>query len=452
MQTLAPLEPNCPGPAIEIAIDAQTSPARGGGVAHALIALVRSLAELEDGNERYRLIVKGKDGAEFWRPELGANQSLIVKASARDPGDIQRASRLRRAVAILTAPARALLARTKKRSAQSKSFREVAISDGFYESLGCHVMHFATQPYAVCALPTVYNPHDLQHLHLPQFFKPSQIAWREATYFMGCRCARTVVVGSNWAKEDVVRQYSVDPAKVQVIAEGPQMQLSAPVSKETSEQIRKRYQLPEVYLLYPAMMWPHKNHIRLLEAVAILRRTHDLVISLVFTGTKFEKHWPQVEKRILELKLERQVHCLGFVPDSDLRAIQKGACGVVQPSLFEASSLPIYDAWLEGIPVACSRAAALPEQVGDAALLFDPFDPEDIAGAIAEIMTKPQLRDDLRSKGFRRLKDFDWSRTAKCYRAVYRRAANVRLTEEDRWLLQWDWMREPQRKSEYRTF
>jgi hypothetical protein len=85
----------------------------------------------------------------------------------------------------------------------------------------------------------------------------------------------------------------------------------------------------------------------------------------------------------------------------------------------------------------------LPEQVGDAALLFDPHNCEQVADAIAGVMGNPDVCDDLRTKGFRRMKDFNWTRSAKAYRAVYRRAAGVSLTEEDRWLLQWDWMREP---------
>jgi glycosyltransferase involved in cell wall biosynthesis len=95
--------------------------------------------------------------------------------------------------------------------------------------------------------------------------------------------------------------------------------------------------------------------------------------------------------------------------------------------------------------VASSNATALPDQVLDAGLLFDPLDVPAMADAISRLATDADLRDDLREKGRRRVKDFDWDRTARAYRAVYRRAANCTLTDEDRWLLSWDWMREPQR-------
>jgi glycosyltransferase involved in cell wall biosynthesis len=118
------------------------------------------------------------------------------------------------------------------------------------------------------------------------------------------------------------------------------------------------------------------------------------------------------------------------------------------PTLYEADSFPIYEAWLDGLPVACSNVTALPEQVMDAALLFDPISVESISSALAKMATDNELRKELSKRGYRRVKDFDWERTAKAYRAVYRRAGNFPLTEEDRSLLAWDWMREPHRKLE----
>jgi glycosyltransferase involved in cell wall biosynthesis len=98
--------------------------------------------------------------------------------------------------------------------------------------------------------------------------------------------------------------------------------------------------------------------------------------------------------------------------------------------------------------VASSNATALPDQVHDAGLLFDPKDVCAMADAIERMTTNEELRDDLRERGYRRIGDFDWERTAKAYRAVYRRAADRPLSEGDRMLLQWDWMREPEKKME----
>ena len=288
--------------------------------------------------------------------------------------------------------------------------------------------------FVLCSLPTIYNPHDLQHLHYPQFWTPSDIAWRETIYPAGCRFAHTVVVGSQWIKDDVIRQYRISPEKVQVIPEAPPTQWPPAPAPEFLTTVQNKYQLKQPFALYPAVTWPHKNHLRLLEALAYLRDACGLTLHLVCTGAR-QDFWPHIERRIDELNLGPQVKFLGFIPEEELRAVYRLSQFLVMPSLFEAISLPIFDAWAEGVPVVCSNATALPEQVQDAAVLFDPHSVEAIAHAIAKVATSVELQQRLRERGAQRVKDFHWERTARAYRAVYRRAAHFPLTEEDRWLL-----------------
>jgi glycosyltransferase involved in cell wall biosynthesis len=430
-----------------VVIDAQIVPSRNGGTASALSALVRALGRLRDGDEWYAIAVGNEEQVEYWRPCVGANQALVYTseykeraARARPGGDRPRWKRQ-----ILEYVSRAL-----KATGETRAWPEVPISDGFYESLGCDVLHLPWQHFRLCAMPTVYNPHDLQHRHFPQFFSTAALAYRETVYPAGCHFAQTVVVGSRWAKDDVVRQYRIDPEKIQIIPEGPPTQLDAAFAETAAREVGRKYGLPEGFILYPAMAWPHKNHLRLLEALAHLRDTRGLVVPLVCTGGRHD-FWSRIERRIQDLQLSSQVKFLGFVTEEELRGLQRLARCLVIPSLFEASSLPIFDAWLEGLPVACSRVAALPDQVKDAAVLFDPLRVESIAEGIAAVVTDGAMQDELRARGYRRVKDFDWERTARCYRAVYRRVAGMALNEEDRWLLAWDWMREPERTREETT-
>jgi glycosyltransferase involved in cell wall biosynthesis len=324
---------------------------------------------------------------------------------------------------------------------------QVPLSDGFYEAQDCDVVHFPHQRFVLCALPTIYNPHDLQHLHYPEFFTASAIAFRETVWQAGCHFAHTVVVASQWVKDDLVRQYRIGGDKVQVIPWGPPTQTYCEPSEEHLSKVRSKYQLEQPFALYPANTWPHKNHIRLLEAIAYLRDRFGLTIRLVCTGSLYLTFWPIIRKRVDELGLWSQVKFLGYCPTEDMRAIYRLSEFVVVPTLFESDSFPIYEAWLEGTPVICSNVTALPDQVLDAALLFDPYDRESIADAVGKAATDPGLRSELRKRGFQRIKDFDWERTGKAYRAVYRRAARHPLTEEDRALLRWDWMRKPRRGS-----
>lgn len=400
-----------------------------GGVASVLIGLVRALGTL-DGPEEYVIIGPWQE-PDWLRPYLGPNQRIVS-------GPLPPYHRLK----TILGPLRPVLGKLRLRVARAMAAgMEAPVSDGFYEQLGCDVIHFPYQRFVISRLPAVYNPHDLQHLHFPEFFGAETVARRDAIYRAACRTAHTVVVASRWVKEDVVKHYSVDPEKIQVIPWAPPTQVYTEASAEAVAQVRKVYGLEEAFALYPAMTWPHKNHLRLLQALALLRDRHHLRVRLVCTGHQ-NAFWPQIQRQLVELRLQEQVRFLGMVPSEDLRALYRLAQFVVIPTLFEAASGPLYEAWHDSTPVACSNVTSLPEQAADAALLFDPLSIESIATAVAEMATNPQLRVTLRQRGARRLGDFSWERTARAYRAVYRRAAGHPLGKEDRWLLTWDWMRD----------
>jgi glycosyltransferase involved in cell wall biosynthesis len=423
---------------LKVAIDVECFPSLSGGIASAVKSLIHTLGELADGDEQYTIVIKNEEQRKWLSPYLGPNQKFSCKPEDRIP----RPSIAKR----ILRPVLSAAKRVHDRLDQTPRYwPEVPISNGFYESLKCDVLHFPTQEFRVCALPTIYNPHDLQHLHFPNFFSLGDIAWRETIYPAGCHFARTVVVGSQWIKDDIVRQYHVSPDKIQIIPEAAPMENASRPTSESLVQVQRKYQLELPFVLFPAVTWPHKNHIRLLEAIATLRETRGLTIRLVCTGRLYEQWWPHVERRVQELRLQSQVKFLGFVSEEDIRAIYALAEFLVMPSLFEASSLPVFDAWASGLPVASSDATAMPDQVLDAALLFDPYRIESIADALAKLATNEEFRKDLKVRGYHRLKDFNLIRTAKAYRAVYRRAGGYPLTDEDRSLLQWDWMREPKR-------
>jgi glycosyltransferase involved in cell wall biosynthesis len=444
---------------LKVAIDVQVTPNISGGIAQAVMCLVRDLGKLRDGSETYTIIVQSDEQAEWLKKVLGPNQQLLLRdrsLEARSDSERRYYEKpvpgfLKSAMGPFLPTGRYLrklvLLKLTKWSAMSvkeylKNIKNIPrqcfnapVFNAFYDGVKCDVLHVPTQNFALSAMPTIYNPHDLQHRHYPEFFTATELAWRESVYSAGCHFAQTVVVGSQWTKNDVVRQYGVDPEKVQVILEGPPTQGLPALPNAYLDKIKGKYELVQPFAFYPAVTWPHKNHIRLLEALAYLRDNLGLEISLVCPGSRFEGFWPNIERRIEELRLESQVRFLGFVPEEDLRALYRLSHFLVQPSLFEASSLPIFEAWLEGIPVACSNVTALPDQVLDAAVLFDPNDVELIADAIAKLATNEKLRQDYIEKGYRRLKDFDTMRTARAYRAVYRRAGGFPLTEEDRSLL-----------------
>ena len=427
---------------IRIAIDISVTPGVAGGIAQSTQGLVSSLGQL-NGPEKYVLVANRREQADWISQYCGPSQKIVVmpRVTSRngttnyrpDPYGIRRVLR----------PAANALRHTVERFSPQSQLPTVTVSDGSYEGLGCDVLHFPTQTFVLCALPTIFNPHDLQHLHYPQFFRPRELLERETSYRAACQFSNTVIVGSEWIKQDIVRQYGVNPEKVQIIPWAPPTAQYAPITPAQVEDARGKLGLPAAYALYPAVSWPHKNHLRLFEALAQLRDTRGLVVNLICTGAPDQAFWPKIEQRIKDLNLASQVRFLGFLSEADLRVVYRLAQFLIFPSLFEADSCPIHEAWSEGIPVASSNLTGLPDQIGEAGLLFDATDVSAVADAIQTMATDGDLRLQLVERGHRRVKDFDWVRTAKAYRAVYRRAAGIRLDEEDRWLLQWDWMRQP---------
>lgn len=403
-----------------------------GGVERIVTGLIHALGLQTDGSEEY-LIIASPESHERLKPYMGPNQRFIPK-----PTGPTRKEKTAESFKESLGPLRSLLRKIWRPLFLPPLYRqypEVPRSNGFFENLKLDVLHFPSQHYILSEIPSIYNPHDLQHFHYPEFFR--HIGNRETVYPAGSRSAHTVVVTSHLVKQDLVRYYHLTPDKIKLIHWGPSTQLFPEPSPGDLSLVRTKYNLSEPFAFYPAMAWEHKNHIRLLEALALLRDRKGQKIHLTCIGHK-HRFWPNIEKRLMELGLADQVNFLGMVPAEELRSFYRLAQFVVIPTLFEATSGVMREAWLDGVPVACSTATALPEQAGDGALLFDPLSVESIALAVSQMSTDSALRHRLQKNGSKRVLNYRWDTAARAYRAVYRRAAGAPLSDEDRYLLKLD--------------
>jgi glycosyltransferase involved in cell wall biosynthesis len=393
-----------------------------GGVEQFLIGLVHGLGQLVDGTEEYIIVGHWRE-ADRLRPHLGSNQHLIQaprEIPAREPPpQPNRFSKIRRLL---------------HRLAGEPSIY-IPPSDGYFESLGVDLVHFPYQMLSFCRTPFIYNPHDLQHLRHPEFFSPQEIAAREATMSIACRVARAVATDAQCVKDDVSQQYHVPAKRVFAIPMGAPTELYETVTDQTCADTRRRFDLPAQFAFYPAQTWQHKNHLRLLDALALLRARDNLIVNLICTG-KQNEFYPVLAQRVGELQLEAQVRFLGFVEPAELRALYHLAQFVIHPSLFEGGGLPILEAFNEGAPVACANTTSLPEYAGDAALYFDSTVIESIADATKRMSTDAALRASLRERGRVRVQAFTWERTARMYRALYRKIAGQKLSADDCALLE----------------
>ena len=401
---------------------------RHGGIEQVVASLVHALGRLSDGQEEY-IILSDRRDSNWLKPFVGPNTSLVV----RQPAPILERARSIRRKPLYTAHRlwQHLCLHTIHRPLFATWLPE---SDGYYESLGADLVHFPIQSFARCNLPSIFNPYDLQHLHYPQFFSKVDFAIREIIYRAACATSRAVVVPSRWVKHDIVSQYHIDPNKVYVSYLAPAAGANSKLASADQSAPSPTIQLPETFAFYPAQTWPHKNHIRLLEALALVRDRDNLIVNLVCTGRK-NAFWLTIERQITRLRLENQVQFLGFVQSNELQTIYRRARFVIHPSLFEGGGMPILEAFREGVPVACSSVTSLTEYAGNAALYFEPQSVESIATALERMMLDDTLRAELRTRGATQLGGFTWETAAKTYRALYRQVAGKVLADEDRDLL-----------------
>ena len=261
-------------------------------------------------------------------------------------------------------------------------------------------------------VPYVLAVHDLQHRLQPEFPEVSadgQAEAREYVFRNGIANAATVLVDSETGKEDVLDLYSdVGIAAEQVVV----LPFPAPpyLGEGDADDVHERYGLPDRYLFYPAQFWPHKNHVRLVEAIAALA-ARGVRVPLVFSGTHStsirEETHAAVLSRAEELGVADLVHDLGYVPGDDMAPLYRGAVALAMPTFFGPTNIPVIEAWALGCPVITSDIRGIREHVGEAGLLADPRSTEAWAVSIQRLWSDETLRRTLAERGRERLADHD---------------------------------------------
>jgi glycosyltransferase involved in cell wall biosynthesis len=263
-------------------------------------------------------------------------------------------------------------------------------------------------------VPYVFVVHDLQHRVNPQFPEFSANGeWdrREYLFRNGVARATVVVTPSETAKEDVLHYYGdrVSPEQVAVLPHVAPSYLLVDDAEAERERARGRRALPERYIFYPAQFWPHKNHAKLLEALAELRHGSSLDVPVVMTGSAPDA----IRRRTLaetheladSLGIRDLVHGLGYVDDREIAGLYLNATALVMPTFAATANIPVIEAWTLGCPVITSDIRGVREQVGSAALTVDPSSASAIADAIATLWTAVSQRERLVEAGSQRVRE-----------------------------------------------
>jgi glycosyltransferase involved in cell wall biosynthesis len=263
-------------------------------------------------------------------------------------------------------------------------------------------------------IPSIVSFHDLQHEKYPSFFSWRHIRARRVRFGATFRHATLLQASSNAAKAEALAVYGdrLTESRIAIIPEGVDF---AEFAAATDPDWRREYEVPDEFLLYPAQMWHHKNHLRVLEALERLRLSAGVRIPLVLTGAEYQAA-PAIRAFLADRRLTDQVFILGRVPYSVLRGLYRQASYVLSASLHESNCLPILEAAASGSPLI---VADIPPNRESAQIfklrLFDPLDVKSIAASLLEAWESRHGNRESIAANREAARNFDWSIIADMY-------------------------------------
>lgn len=273
--------------------------------------------------------------------------------------------------------------------------------------------------------PYVLTIHDASLFVYGEYHPWARHLTMRLTLPIVARRAAAIITVSQHSRDDLIRVLNLDPAKIHVVYEAAADAFRPVEDPHQLAALRRKYALPDQFLLYVGTLEPRKNLLRLLRAVARLR-DEGLPHQLVLAGGM---GWmmESFEQEVNALGLQEAVHYLGYIPSEDLPGLFSLATVFTFPSLYEGFGLPPLEAMACGAPVLTSKSSSLAEVCGDAAYLVDPHSVEAIAAGLAELLRDAELRECLRAKGLQRAATFSWRRaaceTGEIYRQVVQSAS-----------------------------
>ncbi|MBU0531818.1 glycosyltransferase family 4 protein [Patescibacteria group bacterium] len=274
----------------------------------------------------------------------------------------------------------------------------------------CDVFFFPNLNFITTnSTPSVVTMHDLSWRIFPQFFTAKDRAWHQAVRpGKTLNEAEAVIVPSLSTKRDLVSLLKIDETKIHVIPHGIDHHIFQPKTLAQDHGVRSQHKLPKQYILYLGTIEPRKNIHALLDAFEnskLITKNYQLVLA-------GGPGWKSAD--ILErIKNTAHVQYLGYVPAEHRPALYRGASAFIFPSIYEGFGLPVLEAMACGTPVITSHTSSLPEITQNAAMLINPYNANDIAEALSQLLASSELQTELTEQGLARAAEFDWTKTAK---------------------------------------
>jgi glycosyltransferase involved in cell wall biosynthesis len=276
-------------------------------------------------------------------------------------------------------------------------------------------------------IPGIVTIPDIQHEYYPQFFSHEELTLRKSYIRPSCELATDIITISEFSKKSFIEKLGVRPEKITVIYLAAGDNFTQALGK--TNDIKTKYALPDKYFFFPANAWPHKNHKTLIIAFNLYRKTYGDTVHLVLTGSDLRAN-TEIRELISLYRLDSAIHILDYVDKEDLLGLYKCAKALVFPSLFEGFGIPLLEAMTSGCPIIASNTTSIPEVAGDAALLFDPKNPQSICDAMHRIINDDTLRENLIRNGKNQVTKYSYEKVARMHLDLFTSAYGMAKEEK----------------------
>jgi len=220
--------------------------------------------------------------------------------------------------------------------------------------------------------------------------------------------ASQIIAVSDFTKTQLIEEYAISPESIKVVLEATPKSFRTLDLPKGFELIQRKYKLPQEYFLCLSTLEPRKNSAGIIQAFKAWQEETHAAVHLVVAG----KHYPHIFSKT-ELQTHPKIHFTGFIDEADKALLYQHAQGFIYTSFYEGFGLPILEAMTCGTPVITSNGTSMPQVAGNAALLVNPNDPQDLKQAIHSLHRDEVLRKDLIQKGYENIKRFSWKTAAK---------------------------------------
>ena len=226
-----------------------------------------------------------------------------------------------------------------------------------------------------------------------------------------------IITISESAKSDIIKHFNVSEEKIKIVTRGIDLQkYSHKYSKSELENIRKKYNLPQNYILYLGTIEPRKNIERIVKSFKRYKQEINDDLKLVIVG---KKGWKYDNIMKLIESMGTDIIITGYIDEEDKVPIYKLSQIFVFPSLYEGFGMPILEAMASGTPVITSNISSMPEVAGNAGILVDPFDENEIFGAYKKILSDEKLKKEMVQRGLEQAKKFEWKKSVEILEKIY---------------------------------